>query len=145
MEIPTLPIARYRHCKTGLATLLKHFNHKSFFAYLLSIAISLNRRNDTTYSMATRHLHRYPFSPKLIPYFSFIRILCYFRELLIIRVINKNSKRKKMEWRETNIVLTLETKILIYAWPIIVFNNRYKYLFNIRNIDWAISKWREFF
>lgn len=50
-----------------------------------------------------------------------------------------------MEWRETNIVLTLETKILIYAWPIIVFNNRYKYLFNIRNIDWAISKWREFF
>lgn len=36
---------------TGLATLLKHFNHKSFFLYLLSIAISLNRRNDTTCSL----------------------------------------------------------------------------------------------
>lgn len=122
----------------GLATLLKHFNHKSFFAYLLSIAISLNRRNDTTCSMATKHSHRYGIHfLEINPLFFFYSYtLRYFRELLIIRVINKNSKRKKMKWRET--------KILIYAWPIILFNNRYKYFFNVRNVNWAISKW-EFF
>lgn len=63
----------------GLATLLKHFNHKSFLAYLPSIAISLNRRSDTTCSMATRHFHRYLFIfSKLILYSSFIIVYTVF-------------------------------------------------------------------